>query len=189
MTEQPEDTLENGDQEHSILEIEQAETRITKVKRQLGIRVLPGKLDSSPLLQGKTLQVYWYLLEHGPASVREVHNALNISSPGLVYYQIQKLLAAEIVTKDEETEKYIIHEKVKTGILDLYIEIGGVLIPRFSVYLVVFLLGFVIVFFSFLIWGDQFITHPGVLLLFFFLLFGSLVFIYESRKINKLKPN
>jgi prolipoprotein diacylglyceryltransferase len=189
MSKQIEETLEKVDKETHTLEIVTKETRISKVIRKVTARVIPTQSFDPELLQGKTLQVYWYLLEHGAASVRDVHKALDFSSPGLVYYQMKKLLAGGIIAKDVHTDKYFIREKVKSGILDFYIEIGSIFIPRFSIYLTVFLLGFVLFFLSALLWGDAFMTNPGTILLFFFLLFGSFVFIYESMRTWKLKPN
>ncbi|MFX0016864.1 MAG: helix-turn-helix domain-containing protein [Promethearchaeota archaeon] len=189
MTKQTEDISEKQDDQTEILEIETHETHVSRVKRKITAKGISSSSIVSELLQGKTLQVYWYLLDNGAASIREIHEALDISSPGLVYYQIQKLVSAGIVSKDDDTNKYLINEKVKTGLLDFYVEIGNLFIPRYSLYISVFLFGFLLFFLSALIWGDPFITNPGTILLFFFLLFGSSVFIYESMKINRLKPN
>ncbi|MFX0183470.1 MAG: helix-turn-helix domain-containing protein [Candidatus Hodarchaeota archaeon] len=152
-------------------------------------KITPGKSFNADILQGKALKVYWHLLENGTASIREIHKALEFSSPGIAYYQIKKLMAAGIVTKDEETDKYFIHEETKAGVLNLYINVGNLLIPRFSIYLAVFLVGFIICIVSALVWGDQFIGHLGTILLLLFLTFGTATFIYESMRTWKLKPN
>jgi hypothetical protein len=188
MSKQAKETLRKVDKDTHTLEITTKETRISKVIRKVTARVIPIQSFDTELLQGKTLQVYWYILEHGAASVRDIHKALGFSSPGLAYYQMKKLLAGGMVEKDVETDKYFIREKIKTGILDFYIEIGNIFVPRFSIYLTGFLLGFIIYFFSALMWGDAFMTNPGAILLFFYLLFGSLVFIYESMRTWRLRP-
>jgi hypothetical protein len=189
MSKQIEKTSKKEDKETHTLEIITKETRISKVIRKVTARVTPTQPFDTELLQGKTLQVYWYLLEHGAASVRDVHKALDFSSPGLVYYQMKKLLAGGVIEKNEETDKYLIREKIKSGILDFYVEIGNLFIPRFSIYLTFFLLGFVIFFFSALLWGDAFMTNPAAIFLFIYLLFGSFIFIYESMRTWKLRPN
>jgi DNA-binding HxlR family transcriptional regulator len=165
------------------------ETRITKIRRFI---FPPLEKDSSyidkSLLQGKSLQVYWYLFEHGPAGVREIQRALNYSSPGLITYQIKKLTEGGLIIKDESTEKYDINIKVKAGLLNFYTKIGPLLIPRFSLYLVGLFVGFFCYLLCSLVWGDHFITNPGSLLFLLLLVLASIVFIYESRMMGKLKP-
>jgi hypothetical protein len=39
---------------------------------------------------GKSLQIYWYLLTHGPKGIREIQKALNIPSPSSVSFQINQ---------------------------------------------------------------------------------------------------
>jgi len=87
------------------------------------------------VLKGKPLQVYWYLITHGAAGVREIQKSLNFSSPGIVSYQLNKLTELGIISKHEESEKYYIKEEVKSGILGFYIRFGYRMIPRFSIYL------------------------------------------------------
>ncbi|MFX0141970.1 MAG: hypothetical protein ACFFDN_50500, partial [Candidatus Hodarchaeota archaeon] len=84
--------------------------------------------------------------------------------------------------------KYYANEQSKKGVLGFYIRIGFKMIPRFSLYLAINILGFIgyITFAG--IHGDQFITHPGSLLLLFFLIFSSAVFIFESIKIWRTRP-
>lgn len=189
MTKQLHNNQVKQEKQKGTIEIETEETHISRVKRKLTTKGISNNSVFSEILQGKTLQVYWFLLDNGAASIREVHKALDFSSPGLAYYQIKKLVSAGMVIKDDDTDKYLINERVKSGLLNFYVEIGEFFIPRYSLYLCVFLLGFLLFFLFALILGDSFITNPGTILLFFFLLFGSVIFIYESMKINKLKPN
>ncbi|MFX0075104.1 MAG: hypothetical protein ACFE96_06660 [Candidatus Hermodarchaeota archaeon] len=146
-------------------------------------------ISQDKILQGKTLKIYWYILTHNSAGVREIQKSLDISSPGTVSYQIKKLVTAGIITKNEKDGKYYVNEESKKGMLGFYIRIGFMMIPRFSLYLAINILGFVgyIVFAG--IHGDQFITHPGSLLLLFLLIFSTAVFIFESIKIWKTRPS
>ena len=118
------------------------------------------------LLKGKILKVYWYLLTHDYAGVREIQTSLDLSSPGIVSYQLNKLMKAGIIAKDEKLEKYYVKEEIKTGILAFYIRFGYYMVPRFSIYLSIFIIAFVIFVISSFIMGDKFILHPASLILF-----------------------
>jgi len=148
-----------------------------------------GDQPREDLLKGKTLQVYWYLLTHGTAGVREIQKSLDFSSPGLVSYQLNKLINAGIISKHEESDKYFIKEEVKSGILGFYIRIGYRMVPRFSFYLGIFICGFIGFFLLALLMGDEFIAHPSSLMLFFFLITGTLAFVVESVRMRQLRPN
>jgi DNA-binding transcriptional ArsR family regulator len=140
------------------------------------------------VLQGKTLQVYWYILTHNHAGVREIQKALKMVSSGTVAYQLDKLLKAGIISKNDKDSKYYVKEGVKKGVLGFYFHIGPFMIPRYSVYLVVNILGVLGYLFFAIKYGDMFITSPASLLLLFFLIFSTIVFIYESIKIWERKP-
>ena len=146
------------------------------------------KDNREKVLQGKTLQVYWYILTHHRAGVREIQKALKMVSSGTVAYQLDKLMKAGIISKNDEDGKYYVKEGVKKGVLGFYFRLGPLMIPRYSLYLVVNILGFVGYVFFAIIYGDVFITHPGSLLLLIFLIFGTSVNIFESIKIWKRKP-
>ncbi|MFX0173272.1 MAG: winged helix-turn-helix domain-containing protein [Candidatus Hodarchaeota archaeon] len=149
---------------------------------------MPEDIGQDDLLREKTIQVYWYLLTHGTKGIREIQKDLNISSPSSVSYQINKLIKAGVVSKNEETEKYFVDEEIKSGILGFYVRIGYRMIPRFTLYLTIYLIGLIIFFFVIFIQGDQFILNPINLFFFFYLVFGAAVFIFESIKIWKTKP-
>jgi DNA-binding transcriptional ArsR family regulator len=144
--------------------------------------------NKQKILHGKTLQVYWYILTHNHAGVREIQKALKMVSPGTASYQIDKLVKAGIISKSEKDGKYYVKEGVKKGVLGFYFRIGPFMIPRYSLYLVVNILGVVVYAFLGIKYGDVFITHPGSLLFLFLTIFCTSVFIYESIKIWKRKP-
>ncbi|MFX1502194.1 MAG: winged helix-turn-helix domain-containing protein, partial [Promethearchaeota archaeon] len=162
---------------------------LTDIKAKTGIKTKPLIVNPEKVLQGKTLQVYWYILTHNRAGVREIQKSLKISSPGTVSYQIDKLLRAGIVSKNDKDGKYYVNEESKKGILGFYTRIGFLMIPRFSLYLIINVLGFIgyIIFAS--IYGDPFITNPGSILLLIFLIFGTAIFIFESIKIWRTRPS
>ncbi|MFW9940077.1 MAG: winged helix-turn-helix domain-containing protein [Candidatus Thorarchaeota archaeon] len=146
------------------------------------------KGNREKVLHGKTLQVYWYILTHNSAGVREIQKALKFVSPGTASYQINKLLKAGIISKKEEDGKYYVKDSVKRGVLGFYFRLGPFMIPRYSLYLVVNILGVVGYVFLATKYGDAFITNPGSLLFLFFIVFCTCVFIFESMKIWKRKP-
>ena len=146
--------------------------------------------QSDEVLEGKALQIYWFLLTHphGLAGIREIQAALNFSSSGTVAYQVKKLMEIGIVSKNPQSEKYFIKQEVKSGIFSFYIRIGYRMIPRFSLYLSLFLFGLIIYFFFVLTRGDAYILDPSSWVLLFFLLLGIFAFILESLRIWRLRP-
>ena len=146
------------------------------------------KDNREKVLHGKTLQVYWYILSHHRAGVREIQKALKMVSSGTVAYQLDKLIKAGIISKNDEDGKYYVKEGVKKGVLGFYFRLGPFMIPRYSLYLVVNILGIIGYIFLARIYGDEFITHPASLLFLFFIIFCTSVFIFESMKIWKRKP-
>ncbi|MFX0087557.1 MAG: hypothetical protein ACFFAU_18040 [Candidatus Hodarchaeota archaeon] len=185
---QVEEETEKNSQER-VIEVVSKERIISREKRILIPKKTLDKFDNNDFLQGKTLQVYWFLLENKQAGIREIQKELNFSSSGLVAYQINKLVNVGLITKDETTDKYFVNQRVQPGILSFYIKFGTYLIPRISLYLIVFIIGFVLFVICSLLFGDEFITQLGSILFLILLIIGSLAFSYESTKIWKLKPN
>ncbi|MFW9904335.1 MAG: winged helix-turn-helix domain-containing protein [Candidatus Thorarchaeota archaeon] len=145
--------------------------------------------DYKSLLQGMTLKVYWYLLTRGEMGIRELQRDLKVSSPGTITYQMKKLIEAGLVEKNAENDKYFIKEEVKSGILGFYVRFGYKMIPRFSLYLIVY--------FSAVLWflintftnGDSYMTDINNLVFLMYIIFGICVFIFESYKIWKMNPD
>lgn len=177
-----------------VIAIEEVEIDQTQTKTSLRRRILQKlNLDESKheeKLEGKALQIYWYLLTHpqGLAGIREIQRDLGFSSPGTVTYQMNKLLSNDIISKNEQSEKYFVKEEIKSGIFGFYVRIGYRMIPRLSLYLTTFILGFVIYFLFLLARGDEFIAEPASWVLLFFLIFGTCILIFESIKMWKMKP-
>jgi len=146
------------------------------------------KANRDKVLQGKTLQVYWYIITHHRAGVREIQKALKMVSSGTAAYQLNKLMKAGIILKNDKDGKYYVKEGVKKGVLGFYFRLGHIMIPRYSLYLVVNILGVVGYVFLARRYGDMFITNPGSLLFLFFIIFCTCVFIFESIKIWQRKP-
>jgi hypothetical protein len=90
-------------------------------------------------LKGKTLLVYWYLLQQPDhtVGVREVQRSLNFSSPSIAVHHLQKLENLGLIEK-KGTGEYVLEEEVKVGILRLFTRLGSFLVPRYLFYSVLF---------------------------------------------------
>jgi hypothetical protein len=90
-------------------------------------------------LKGKTLLVYWYLIQR-PAhtvGVREVQRALDFSSPSVAVHHLEKLQDLGLVRK-KGTGEYVLEEEVKVGILRFFTHMGRYLVPRYLFYSALF---------------------------------------------------
>jgi predicted DNA-binding transcriptional regulator len=83
-------------------------------------------------LKGKTLQVYMYMIKKkDPVGVREVQRDLGFSSPSVANYHIDKLVELALVNQDEYG-RYFVVQKVQVGVLQAFVNIGGLAVPRLS---------------------------------------------------------
>lgn len=97
------------------------------------IETPPGdrkKLNIEEHLKGKTLQVYMYMVKKKePVGVREVQRDLGFSSPSVANYHIDKLVELVLVNQDEYG-RYFVVQKVQVGVLQAFVNIGGLAVPR-----------------------------------------------------------
>lgn len=131
-------------------------------------------------LRGKTLKVYLYLLRNGKATgVREVQNALGFSSPSVAFHHLDKLVNLGIVEKDN-FERYVLVKKVDAGILQAFVSVGGLALPR---------LGFYAAFFTTIALA-YLLTNLGYLDIYALVgtIGGSAVFWYEAWRVWRRKP-
>ncbi len=83
-------------------------------------------------LKGKTLQVYMYMIKKKePVGVREVQRDLGFSSPSVANYHIDKLAEMALIGQDE-FGRYHVVQKVQIGVLQAFVNIGGLTVPRLS---------------------------------------------------------
>lgn len=89
-------------------------------------------------LQGRTLQVYLYLLKKGgPGGIREIQRDLGLSSPSVADYQIDKLVGMGLAEKDSYG-RVRITRRVKVRALESYVNFGRFSVPRLAFYASVF---------------------------------------------------
>jgi DNA-binding Lrp family transcriptional regulator len=84
--------------------------------------------DIEALLKGTTWKVYKYILENGPAGIREIQKQLKLSTPSLAIYHLNKLEQEGIIKKDKNgytAQKIFLKNRVK---------IRKMLIPRHFFY-------------------------------------------------------
>lgn len=87
-------------------------------------------------LEGKTLSVYSYAVKEGkPVGPREVMRGVNLSSPSVAYWHLQKLEACGLLEKNAYGE-YVVKEKVS---ISGHLWIGRTLVPRLMCYSLFFL--------------------------------------------------
>lgn len=83
-------------------------------------------------LKGKTLQVYMYMIRRKePVGVREVQRDLSFSSPSVANYHIEKLVQLSLIAQDEYGRYYVV-QKVQVGVLQAFVNVGGLAVPRMS---------------------------------------------------------
>ncbi len=83
-------------------------------------------------LNGKTLQVYVYMLKKKePIGVRELQRDLNFSSPSVANYHLEKLIGLNLVSQDEYG-RYYLSQKAQVSVLESFVNVGGRTVPRMS---------------------------------------------------------
>jgi hypothetical protein len=82
-------------------------------------------------LEGTTLNIYAYVVKEGkPVGPREVMRAINLTSPSIAHWHLQKLEALGLLAKNEYGE-YTVKEKVSVS---GHLWIGRTLVPRLIFY-------------------------------------------------------
>jgi predicted DNA-binding transcriptional regulator len=103
----------------------------------------PGRKSSSAdddVLKGTTLRIYRFMYKEGrPLGLHEIQRALNLSSPSIPQYHINKLMAAGLV-KEQEGAGYYVDRLV----FENMIRVRRSLIPFQTTYAIFFCATFVI---------------------------------------------
>ncbi len=88
---------------------------------------------STKQIYGKTRDVYLCILTaSSPIGVREIWRALNLSSPSLAQYHVNKLLDLKLIEPVEG--KYKVNDAERLEALRNFLMLRGMLIPRMVVY-------------------------------------------------------
>jgi len=90
-------------------------------------------MAGSKRIYGKTWDVYLCILtSNGPVGVREIWRSLNLSSPSLAQYHVNKLLDLKLIEPVEG--KYRVNDGERLESLRNFLMLRGMLIPRMVVY-------------------------------------------------------
>jgi len=135
-------------------------------------------------LKGKTLLVYWYILQQPAHSVgiREVQRALGFSSPSIAVHHLEKLQDLGLVRK-KGTGEYVLEEEVKVGILKFFTRMGHYLVPRYFFYSV-FLSTMLTTYLTLCFFGQIFPSFYAIM----FGLIASVIFWVETVRLWRAKP-
>lgn len=119
---------------------------------------------------GTTFKVYLYLLKVKRASSREVYHSLEMSSPWLATYHLNKLCDLQLLNKDVNGV-YHINPK-RFGLLRFFVITGKWIIPRTFFYTLLFLSMAIYFLFS--------LPEKWNVIAFSFLLIPTLINIFET---------
>ncbi len=90
-------------------------------------------------LKGTTLRVYWAIMKRGTEGVgpREIMRELNLSSPSVAAYHLEKLKSMGLVDKDA-AGGYVAVEGGKAEVFSDFVKVLGMMLPRYLFYSVFF---------------------------------------------------
>jgi predicted DNA-binding transcriptional regulator len=151
---------------------------MSKSPREFDLAVLESEL------KGKTLLVYWYLLQEPThmVGIREVQRALGFSSPSIAVHHLEKLQDLGLVDK-KGTGEYVLEEEVKVGILRLFAHMGRFIVPRYFFYSLLFTT-MLATYLAVCVIGQIFPSYYALV----FGSIGTIVFWFETVKLWKAKP-
>ena len=90
-----------------------------------------AEFNADTVLTGTTLEIYKYLITHDKAlGPRELQRALNLSSPGVVSFHLEKLQRNGLITKNENDGSFFVNKVY----LKHFILLRRHLIPRYFFY-------------------------------------------------------
>ncbi|MFX1284880.1 MAG: hypothetical protein ACFFB5_14560 [Promethearchaeota archaeon] len=93
-----------------------------------------SEINYESVIKGTTLDVYFYLLrKKSAAGVREIQRSLDLSSPSVSSYHLEKLETLGIVRKNR-FGNYEVAKKIDIGALNQFVMVGNYTLPRFFFY-------------------------------------------------------
>ena len=151
---------------------------MSKSSREFDVAFLESEL------KGKTLIVYWYLLQQPTHTVgaREVQRALGFSSPSIAVHHLEKLQDLGLVSK-KGTGEYVLEEEVKVGILRLFAHMGRFIVPRYLFYSI-FFTTMLATYLAVCVIGQVFPSYYALI----FGSIGTIVFWFETVRVWRARP-
>ena len=89
----------------------------------------PMSSEKMPEIRGNTLRTYLHVLKHGPCELRDVQRGLELSSPSLASYHLNRLIRSEYVRRDE-TGRYVATKDATSDLLTGYWKMGATIVPQ-----------------------------------------------------------
>ena len=132
---------------------------------------------SSKRIYGKTLDVYLCILTSDESiGVREIWRKLNLSSPSLAQYHVNKLVDMRLIRTDFEG-RYTVNDQESIEALRSFLLLRGMLIPRLTIYSAL-IIGLIASYLIYYPWRGDFRD----LTVMFIGLFSATAFIFEAIK-------
>ncbi len=139
--------------------------------------------DYGEILKGKTLAVYFFLLEHKrPLRIAEIQRGTSLSSLSLVSYHLNKLLKGGLIEEDP-LGGFSVSKVIRVGVVRFFVGSGRLLLPR-QMFYALFVTGFLVTSIFFLDW----VFSSTFLLLIFILAITACIFWFETIQVWKSRP-
>jgi hypothetical protein len=87
-------------------------------------------------LSGNTLRMYTYIFKVKQSSIKDAQRTLDLNSPALAQYHLEKLVSLGFAKRDDVSGDYILVKEVKVETLEHFLKIGSYIIPRLLLYTV-----------------------------------------------------
>ncbi|MDG6904929.1 MAG: winged helix-turn-helix transcriptional regulator [Nitrososphaerota archaeon] len=97
-----------------------------------------AKDDPRFSLKGNTLRIYMHILKtknNDSIGIRAIQKELNLSSPTLSRYHLEKLRDMGLLSRNEDGS-YSLLKEIKVDVLQPFISLGSLIIPRLFTYAV-----------------------------------------------------
>lgn len=134
-------------------------------------------------LKGRTMRVYWYMLQNRePLGRRDIQRGTRLSSASLAEYHLKKLVGMGLAEQNTMGEYYIC-KTVQLGVMRFYWVFMSNLIPRFVLYITFYVTTLIMVLSFF---GS--LPLPSLVLILVILTFGIVTSAIESVILWKASP-
>lgn len=88
-------------------------------------------------VRGNTLRVYMYLIKKGPSELRDVQRGLELSTPSLASYHLEKLASGGYVAQNERGEYYASRDSLGE-VVEGFSRLGVLIVPQLLFFAVLF---------------------------------------------------
>ena len=128
-----------------------------------------GKLSRDEVLSnltGRTLMIYFVLLNKKTIGVRELQRHLNLSSPSVAKYHLEKLVNLHLI--ENRSGSYHLDKKADLPLLTSWVLIGKKLIPKVifaAIFLTTLFIGYLLFIYTYWNKDSMFVILFGVIIM------------------------